>query len=80
MNYAITFVFFFIFLLCQYAIWITSNVIAKWVGVTGQTYWCIVIVAFLILNELCFGAYDFDFGFDDEEDDDMYDWLGDEDN
>lgn len=35
---------------------------------------------FLALNELCFGAYDFELNFNENEDDDEYDWLGDENN
>ena len=80
MNPVFTFIAFVIFLLCQYAIWICSNVVAHWLGLTGKVYWAVVLVAFLLLNNLCFGAYEFSTEFLEEEDDDLYDWLGDEDN
>lgn len=45
---------------------------------TGHYYWSIVIVMFLLLNELCFGHYDFELGFNEEDDDsDGYDWMED---
>ena len=66
----VMFVAFVIFLLCQYAIWVCSNLIAHYFGLVGKVYWCVVLVAFLLLNEFCFGAYDFSMGLlgDDEDD------------
>ena len=61
----VMFVAFVVFLFCQYAIWVCSNLIAHHFSLTGKIYWCVVLVSFLILNEFCFGAYDFAFG-DDE--------------
>ena len=72
MNYAIYFIAFTIFLLCQYAIWVVSNLVAHYSNATGHYYWSIVIVVFLVLNELCFGAYDFGIDFNDDDDD----WNG----
>lgn len=74
MNYAITFVFFFIFLLCQYAIVQVSMLVANYTNATGSYWWSIVIVVFLALNELCFGSYDFGLGFKEDEEIDEYDW------
>lgn len=62
----IMFIAFVVFISCQYAIWVTSNLIAHHFSLTGQMYWSVVLVSFLILNEFCFGAYDFAFGKDDE--------------
>ena len=73
MNYAIYFIAFFIFLLCQYAIFMVSTYIAQLSNATGHYYWSIVIVSFLALNELCFGAYDFAINFNEDEDEE-YDW------
>lgn len=67
MNYIITFILFVVFLFCQYAIYVCSTVIADWFGVTGQVYWCVVVIAFLILNNWCFGAYELDLGMDSED-------------
>lgn len=78
MNYAIHFIAFFIFLLCQYAILMVSCWIAHLTNASGRYWWSIVIVSFLALNELCFGAYDFAIDFNEDGDDDGYDWLGDE--
>lgn len=75
MNYAIYFIAFFIFLLCQYAIFMVSNYIAQLSNATGHYYWSIVIVSFLALNEICFGAYDFAINFNEDEDEE-YDWNG----
>lgn len=47
---------------------------------TGHYYWSIVIVMFLLLNELCFGHYDFQLDFNEDDESDEYDWLGDENN
>lgn len=71
----VMFVAFVIFLLCQYAIWVTSNVISHWFGLTGRIYWCVVLVSFLLLNEFCFGAYDFTIGA--LEDDNVDEWIDD---
>jgi len=73
----IYFIAFVIFLLCQYAIWVVCNFIAHLFSLTGKVYWAVVVVAFLLLNNLCFGAYEFGFG-GDGEDDDWNDWLGDD--
>lgn len=53
------FIAFVIFLLCQYAIWVVSNFISHYFGLTGKVYWCVVLVSFLILNEFAFGSYEF---------------------
>ena len=53
----IYFIGFVLFLLCQYAIIIVSMYIADWVGATGRTYWCFVVVLFLLLNEFCFRGF-----------------------
>ena len=74
---AIMFIAFSIFVFCQYAIFVASNVAAHYFGLTGNTYWCVVVVAFLVLNEFCFGRFDFELGVDDVDDDDGYDWIGD---
>ena len=67
-----------IFLLCQYAIWVCSNLIAHYFGLVGRVYWCVVLVSFLLLNEFCFGAYDFTIGaLEDKDDDWTDDWQGD---
>lgn len=79
MNYAITFIAFFIFLLCQYAIIMVSNYIAQLSNATGHYYWSIVLVMFLVLNELSFKGYDFAINFS-EDDEDMYDWMEDDEN
>lgn len=71
----IMFIAFAIFIFCQYAIWVCSNLVAQHFGFTGSVYWCVVAVAFLMLNEFCFGAYDFSFGLLDD-DDDLEDWQG----
>ena len=70
----VMFIAFVIFIFCQYAIWVTSNLMSHWFGLTGRVYWCVVLVAFLILNQLCFGAYDFVVG---EKDDWNDEWDGD---
>lgn len=77
MNGVIYFIAFFIFLLCQYAIFMVSNYIAQLSNATGNYYWSIVIVSFLALNEFCFGAYDFAINFNDDGEDDEYDWVED---
>ena len=77
MNGAIYFIAFFIFLLCQYAIFMVSNYIAQLSNATGHYYWSIVIVMFLLLNELCFGHYDFQLDFNEEDESDEYDWVED---
>lgn len=80
MNNVIYFIAFFIFLLCEYAIIMVSNYIAQLSNATGNYYWSIVIVLFLLLNEFVFGSYDFAINFNDDEEDDEYEWLGDENN
>ena len=80
MNGVIYFIAFFIFLLCQHAIIEVGLFVANLTGATGNYYWSIVIVSFLVLNEFCFGAYDFAINFKDDGEDDEYEWLGDENN
>ncbi|MBP5422788.1 MAG: hypothetical protein J6Y78_10150 [Paludibacteraceae bacterium] len=80
MNPIVYFIAFFIFLLCQVAMVFCGMFIADWTGATGHYYWSIVIVVFLLLNELCFHHYDFELNFNEDEDDDEYEWLGDENN
>ena len=75
----VMFIAFVIFILCQYAIWVTSNLISHHFGLTGSTYWCVVLVSFLLLNEFCFGAYDFSMGIlEDDDEDNLYDWMEDD--
>ena len=52
--------------------------VADLTGATGHYYWSIVIVMFLLFNELCFGNYDFELNFDEDETDDEYDWMEDD--
>lgn len=80
MNPIFYFILFFIFLLCQYCMLMVSMFVANLSNATGHYWWSIVIVVFLLLNELCFGHYDFELGFNENEDDDEYEWLGDENN
>lgn len=76
MNPLITFFAFVIFLFCQYAIFLVSEWVAHLSNASGHYYWSIVIVMFLLLNQLCFGAYDFALNItDDEEDEDWIDEL-----
>ena len=78
MSPVIYFIAFVIFLLCQYAMLMVGMFIADLSNATGHYYWSIVIVIFLLLNELCFGHYDFELGFNEEDDDgDGYDWMED---
>lgn len=53
--------------------------VADMTGATGSYYWSITLVIFLLLNEICFHHYDFELGFNEDEDDE-YEWLGDENN
>lgn len=78
MSPVVYFIAFFIFLLCQVAMALVGMFVADLSNATGHYYWSIVIVMFLLLNELCFGHYDFQLDFNEE--DDEYDWLGDENN
>ena len=78
MSPVVYFIAFFIFLLCQVAMALVGMFVADLSNATGHYYWSIVIVMFLLLNELCFGNYDFQLDFNEE--DDEYDWLGDENN
>lgn len=75
MNPIFYFIAFFLFLLCQYAIIMVSNYIAQLSNATGNYYWSIVIVVFIVLNKLCFSHYNFEL-----KDDDEYEWLGDDEN
>ena len=78
MNPFFYFIAFVIFLLFQYAIVMVGMFVADLGNATGHYYWSIVIVIFLLLNELCFGHYDFELGFDDEDDEsNEYDWMED---
>lgn len=52
-----------------------SMFVANLSNATGHYWWSIIIVVFLLLNELCFGHYDFEL-----KDDDEYEWLGDDEN
>lgn len=52
-----------------------SMFVANLSNATGHYWWSIVIVVFLLLNELCFGHYNFEL-----KDDDEYEWLGDDEN
>lgn len=52
-----------------------SVFVANLSNATGHYWWSIVIVVFLLLNELCFGHYNFEL-----KDDDEYEWLGDDEN
>lgn len=52
-----------------------SMFVANLSNATGHYWWSIVIVVFLLLNELCFGHYDYEL-----KDDDEYEWLGDDEN
>lgn len=69
MNPLLAFIIFFIFLLCQYCILLVSDFIAGYFGMTGRLYYATVVVAFLILNEFCFGGFvNETIVFDDSED------------
>ena len=79
MSPVIYFIAFVIFLLCQVAMALVGMFVADLSNATGHYYWSIVIVMFLLLNELCFGHYDFELGFNEEDDDgDGYDWMEDD--
>lgn len=79
MSPVIYFIAFVIFLLCQYALFMVGMFIANLSNATGHYYWSIVIVVFLLLNELCFHSYDFELNFGGETDDgDEYDWMEDD--
>lgn len=52
--------------------------VADLTGATGHYYWSIVIVMFLLINELCFHSYDFELNFNEDETDDGYDWMEDD--
>ena len=79
MNTIFYFILFFIFLLCQVAMVLVGMFVADMTGATGSYYWSITLVIFLLLNEICFHHYDFELGFNEDEDDE-YEWLGDENN
>lgn len=78
MNPIVYFIAFFIFLLCQVAIIFVGMFIADLSNATGHYYWSIVIVMFLLINELCFHSYDFELNFNEDETDDGYDWMEDD--
>ena len=77
MNPIFYFILFFIFLLCQVAIVFVGMFVADCTGATGHYYWSIVIVMFLLINELCFHSYDFELGFNEDEESDRYDRMED---
>lgn len=78
MNPIFYFILFFIFLLCQVAMILVGMFVADCTGATGSYYWSITLVIFLLLNEICFGNYDFELGFNEEDDEsDGYDWMED---
>lgn len=78
MNPIVYFIAFFIFLLCQVAIVMVGMFIADLSNATGHYYWSIVIVMFLLINELCFHSYDFELNFNEDEESDEYDWMEDD--
>ena len=78
MNPIFYFILFFIYILCQYCMLMVSMFVANLSNATGHYWWSIVIVVFLLLNKLCFGHYDYKLNSD--EDDDEYEWLGDDEN
>lgn len=78
MNPIFYFIAFVIFLLCQYAMLLVSMFIANLSNATGHYYWSIVLVMFLLLNELCFHSYDFELNLGDDDRSDGYDWLEDD--
>lgn len=55
-----------------------SVFVANLSNATGHYWWSIVIVVFLLLNELCFHHYDFELGFNEDENDGGYDWMEDD--
>ena len=75
MNPIFYFIAFFIFLLCQYCMLMVSVFVANLSHATGHYYWSLVFVIFILLNKLCFSHYNFE--LNDDED---YEWLGDENN
>ena len=46
-------IFMIVFMIIEFVIWVVSNFIAHYLGVVGLTYWCVVIVSFLILSKVC---------------------------
>ena len=72
MNPIFYFILFFIFLVCQVAMVMVGMFVADLSGATGSYYWSITLVIFLLLNEICFNHYDFELGFNE---DDEYDWM-----
>lgn len=52
--------------------------VANLSNATGNYWWSITIVMFLLLNEFCFGHYDFELNFNEEDDNDGYDWMEDD--
>ena len=76
MNPIFYFIAFFIFLLCQYCMLMVSVFVANLSHATGHYYWSLVFVIFVLLNRLCFDHYNFELNDDDDE----YEWLGDENN
>lgn len=77
MNPVFYFIAFFFFLLSQVCMVFCALFIADYSGATGHYYWSIVFVMFLLLNELCFGHYDFQLNLNEDEESDGYDWMED---
>ena len=70
----IYFIAFTIFLLLQVCIWVASTSLVEKIGFSGQAYWCVTIVVFLIINEFVFGNFSY-FESDMGGEDDDRDWL-----
>lgn len=77
MNPIFYFIAFVIFLLCQYCMLLVGMFVADLSNAVGHYYWSIVIVMFLVLNELCFHSYDFELNINEDDNDDGYDWMED---
>lgn len=80
MNPIFYFILFFSFLVCQVAMVMVGMFVADLSGATSNYYWSITLVIFLFLNKNCLHHYDFELGFNEDETDDEYEWLGDENN
>ena len=56
-----------------------SMFVANLSNATGHYWWSIVVVIFLLLNEICFHRYDLELNFDEEDDEsNEYDWMEDD--
>ncbi len=78
MNPIFYFILFFIFLVCQVAMVMVGMFVADLSNATDSYYWSITLVIFLLLNEICFHHYDFELGFNEDDDGDGYDWMEDD--